>query len=294
MATSMIEVGGAHLCVDTFGRPGDPTILLIGGATASMDWWEPDFCRLLADAGRFVVRYDHRDTGQSTGSPLGSPAYTGEDLSTDPLRVLDGLGVASAHLVGVSMGGGIAQDLAVRAPARLLSLTLVATTAALQRSGTSPLPAPEPRLAATFDVTDADPDWTDQRAVVDRMVEVNRIYAGSVGFEEPRVRQISRIVVGRTPDVAASVSNHWLVVGGGEDEEPPAMAAIGQPTLVLHGSEDPLFPLPHGEALAAEIPGARLLVLEGMGHEVPPRAFWDVVVPAVVAHTDPPTSASVS
>ena len=116
------------------------------------------------------------------------------------------------------------------------------------------------------------------------MAEVHRTYAGSVGFEESRVREISRAVVRRTPDVAASVSNHWLVIGGGDDGVSHTMAEIVQPTLVLHGSEDPMFPLSHGEALAAEIPDARLVVLEGMGHEEPPRAFWDVVVPAVLAH----------
>jgi pimeloyl-ACP methyl ester carboxylesterase len=285
MAISMIPVGDVQLCVETFGQPGDPAILLIGGATSSMDWWEADFCQLLADGGRFVIRYDHRDTGQSTGSPLGHPAYTGEDLGTDPLRVLDGLGIAAAHLVGVSMGAGISQDLAVRFPDRVLSLTLIATTAAFERADTSPLPPPEPRIAASFEDPEPDPDWTDEDAVVDRMVEVHRTYAGSVGFDEARVREISRSVIDRTPDVAASVSNHWQVIGGGEDEEPHTMAEIRQPTLVLHGSEDPMFPLPHGEALAASIPGASLVVLEGMGHEMPPRAFWDVVVPAVLRNT---------
>lgn len=284
MTLSLVPAGEAHLCVQAFGRFDDPAVLLIGGATSSMDWWEPDFCRRLADAGRFVIRYDHRDTGQSSSSPLGSPAYSGDDLTLDALRVLDGLGVGAAHLVGVSMGGGMAQDLAVRFPARVLSLTLVATTAAFERAHPTALPPPEARLAASFEDPPADPDWSDDDAVVERMVQVQGEYAGSLGFDEERVREIAREVVRRTTNVAASVSNHWLVVGGGDDS-PRTMAEIRQPTLVLHGTEDPLFPLPHGEALAAEIPGAVLLPLEGMGHEVPPRAFWDVVVPALVTHT---------
>lgn len=286
MTVSLVPAGAAHLCVQTFGRYGDPAVLLIGGATSSMDWWEPDFCRRLADAGRFVVRYDHRDTGQSSSSPLGSPEYSGDDLTTDVMRVLDGLGVQAAHLVGVSMGGGMAQDLAVRFPHRVLSLTLVATSAAFERAHPTDLPPPEPRLRSGFEHPPADPDWSDQEAVVDRMVAVHREYAGSVGFDEDRVREISRGVVARTTNVAASVSNHWLVVGGG-DGEPHDMAEIEQPTLVLHGTEDPLFPLAHGEALANEIPGATLVRLQGMGHEVPPRAFWDVVVPVLLAHTSP-------
>jgi pimeloyl-ACP methyl ester carboxylesterase len=283
MTESMVQVGDAELCVDTVGDPDDPAVLLMGGATSSMDWWEPEFCEQLAAAGRFVIRFDNRDTGRSTASPVGEPAYTGADLSADPLRILDALGVRRAHLVGVSMGGGIAQDLAVEHPDRVLSLTLIATTAAFDRADPTPLPPPEPRIAATFEQDD-DADWDVEEAVVEKMVEVNRLFAGSL-FDEDTTRAISRHVVQRTRDVQASVTNHWLVVGGGDEGASHTMADIDTPTLVLHGTEDPMFPLPHGEALAAEIRGARLLPLEGMGHEVPPRPLWDVVVPAIVEHT---------
>ena len=182
------------------------------------------------------------------------------------------------------MGGGIAQDIAVQHPERVLSLTLIATTTAFERSDPAPLPPPEPRVAATFEPTQQELDWSDRDAVVDRMVEEHRPFAGSLGLDEERVRAISRIVVDRTPDVEASVTNHWIVVGGGEGD-PHTMAEIDTPTLVLHGTDDPLFPLPHGQALAAEIRGARLVTLEGMGHEVPPRVLWDAVVAEIVAHT---------
>src|SRR4051812_8470256 len=222
MPVSMVPVGDAELCVDTFGAPGDPAVLLMGGATSSMDWWEPEFCERIASAGRYVIRFDNRDTGESTTSPVGEPAYTGADLSADPLRLLDALHVSRAHLVGVSMGGGIAQDIAVQHPDRVLSLTLIATTAAFERAATTPLPPPEPRLAATFEQDD-DLDWNDADAVVDQMVEVHRVYAGSLGVDEDRVRAISRAVVERTRNVRASVTNHWIVVGGGEGD-PHTMA----------------------------------------------------------------------
>ena len=279
----MLPISDAELCVDTFGDRHDPAVLLIAGATSSMDWWEPELCERIAGAGRFVIRYDHRDTGESSTSPVGEPSYTGADLSADPLRLLDALHISQAHLVGVSMGGGIAQDIAVQHPDRVLSLTLIATTAAFERADTTPLPPPEPRLAAISEQED-ELDWDDADAVVDQMVEVHRVYAGSLGVDEDRVRTISRAVVERTRDVRASVTNHWIVVGGGEGE-PHTMAEIQVPTLVLHGTDDPFFPLAHGRALAAEIAGARLLPLEGMGHEMPPRALWDVVVPAIVEHT---------
>ena len=177
MPVSMVKVGDAELCVDTYGEPGDPAVLLMGGATSSMDWWEPGFCERIASAGRFVIRFDNRDTGQSTTCPVGEPSYTGADLSNDPLRILDALGIERAHLVGVSMGGGIAQGIAVEHPERVLSLTLIATSAAYERSDPTPLPPPEPRVAATFEQDD-DLDWDDPDAVVDQMVEVHRVYAG--------------------------------------------------------------------------------------------------------------------
>ena len=285
MVISTISLGDAELCVDTFGSAIDPAVLLMGGATSSMDWWEPEFCERLAAAGRFVIRFDNRDTGQSTSWPAGEPSYTGADLSADPLRILDAQGIASAHLVGVSMGGGIAQDIAVQHPDRVRSLTLIATTAAFDRIATLPLPPPEARLASTFerDASD-DIDWQDEEACIAAMVDVQRLYTGARWFDEDRVRAVARMVVGRTRDLRASMTNHWIVIGGG-DEASHSMTEIDVPTLVLHGTEDPLFPFPHGEALASEIPGAALLALEGMGHEVPPRGLWGVVVPAIVEHT---------
>ena len=282
MPESMVPVGDAELCVDTYGDESDPAVLLMSGATSSMDWWEPEFCERIASAGRYVIRFDNRDTGRSTTSPVGEPAYTGADLSADPLRILDALGIDSAHLVGVSMGGGIAQDIAVEHPDRVRSLTLIATTVAFDRADSTPLPPPEPRIMATFE-HQPEVDWNDRDAVVDEMVEAQRPYAGSLGVDEERVRSIAQLVVERAHDVRASVTNHWLVVGG--EGEPHTMAEVHAPTLVLHGEDDPMFPLAHGQALADEIAGARLVVLPGMGHEVPPRTLWDVVIPAIVEHT---------
>jgi pimeloyl-ACP methyl ester carboxylesterase len=273
---------GVDLCVDTFGDPGDPALVLIGGAAASMDYWDAVLCRRLADAGLFVVRYDHRDTGRSTASPAGSPTYTGVDLATDPLRVLDALGIARAHVAGVSMGGGIAQELAAHRPDRMLSVTLIATSPAGERDDDRPLPPPASLLAATFDHPPAEPDWTDRDAVVDHLVATGRPYAGSLGFDEARERRVAGAMVDRTLDVRAATTNHWIVEG---DPAPFRLADIRVPALVLHGTDDPLFPLPHGEALSAGIPDARLVPLPGMGHEYPPPGVWDAVVREVAAHT---------
>jgi pimeloyl-ACP methyl ester carboxylesterase len=283
MTEQLVTVDEVELCLESFGDPADPALLLIGGAASSMDWWDVRFCRRLADAGRFVIRYDHRDTGRSETSPVGKPGYTGVDLTADALRILDALGVRRAHLVGISMGGGIAQELAAQHPDRVRSLTLIATTAAGARADRTPLPGVEPRVAAVFENPPPEPDWTDRAAVVEYVVDAERPFSGALGVDEDRVRGIARIVVDRTRDVAASMSNHWVL----DDSSAPEfrLAEITAPTLVLHGTSDPFFPLAHGRALAYGIPGARLLPLDGMGHEVPPPPTWDVVVPAIVAHT---------
>lgn len=283
MAERLVTVAGVRLCVETFGVPAAPALLLIGGAAASMDWWDVEFCARLADEDRFVIRYDHRDTGRSEVYPVGEPAYSGADLATDPLRVLDALGIARAHVVGLSMGGGIAQQLAAHHPDRLLTATLIATSAAGERVDQTSLLPMDARLAARFAEPAPQPAWHDRAAVVDYLVEGQRAYAGSLGFDEDRVRRLATIVVDRTRDIAASMTNHWTVAGGASARF--RLTEIDVPTMVLHGTADPLFPFGHGEALAAEIPGASLVPLEGMGHEVPPPQLWDLVVAAIVRHT---------
>ena len=281
MSAFLLEVAdGVELCAESFGSPADPTLLLLAGATSSMDWWEVGWCERLAAEGLHVVRYDHRDTGASTTWPAGAPGYSGAELSRDVVRLLDGLGVGAAHLLGVSMGGGLAQDVAVTWPERVLSLTLVATTCAVRRASSTALPGPSPAL---FPDPPGDPDWSSEESVVSAVVEAQRPYAGGLGLDEDTVRAIARRVVRRSRDLRASVVNHWQVVGGEDDGPEHTMAEIDRPTLVVHGSDDPMFPLAHGEALAQEIAGARLVVVPGMGHEHPPRPTWDQLVPEVVA-----------
>lgn len=282
-----VTVGEVELCVETFGTAGEPAIVLIGGAASAMDFWETEFCERLAGGGRFVVRFDLRDTGRSTNYPAGAPAYTGEDLAYDVVGLLDALKIERAHLVGVSMGGGIAQRIGIERPERVASLTLIDTSPATPRGeGDAPLPPPAERLQALFSAEPQSPDWTDRDAVVERFVSDVTNFAGSAGIDEARARELAGQVFDRTTDMAASQTNHWIIEGGS-----PIRGGLGDikaPTLVLHGTEDPLFPLPHGEALAREIAGARLVPLPGVGHEFPPRQVWPIVVPAILAHTAGP------
>jgi pimeloyl-ACP methyl ester carboxylesterase len=281
MVETMVKVNGVELCVDTFGDPDDPAILLIGGAAMSMDWWEEEFCERLAD--RFVIRYDNRDTGRSASWPAGAPGYRGSELVTDAVGVLDALGVAQAHLVGVSMGGGIAQQVALEHPARVASLTLIATSPLTHRPGAPELPPPAEPARAAFANPPPEPDRSDRAAVIEYLVEVERPFRGSLARDEAALRATVGRIVDRTVDIAAATTNHWVMDHG--DPVQSTLDAVAVPTLVLHGTEDSLFPYPHGEALVEEIPGARLIPLVGMGHEVPPRAVWDIVIPALLAHT---------
>lgn len=284
MTEQTMTTDEVELCYQTFGDQADATVLLIAGGAQSMIWWEDDFCARLADAGRHVVRYDHRDTGRSTSSPAGQPSYTWKDLATDPLRILDGLGVEAAHVVGLSLGGGIAQYLALEHPQRIRSLCLHSSSPWVATQHERSLPGPAPQISATFTNPDPEPDWTDRDAVIGYRVDVERPYVGSLGFDEPRVRRLATQEVDRTRDMAASITNHFILGG-----DPPTDARLDQitaPTLVLHGTTDPMFPIEHGEALAAEIPGARLLPLPGVGHQQPPPEVWGLAIPAIVTHTE--------
>ena len=267
-----------ELCIDEHGDPADPLVLLVGGAAASYDFWDVGLCRAIADGGRHVVRYDHRDTGRSTTGTPGSPSYDGNALERDCAALVERLG-APAHLVGLSMGGGIAQSLALRRPELVASLTLVATAAAggVDHAG---LPGPSAELAGWFADPPPDPDWTDREAVVAWSLAAERVFAGP-GFDEPRARAAAGAMFDRSHDPAAA-ANHWLVAGD-DEPEPLDVHRIAVPTLVVHGAQDPVFPLPHAEALAAAVPGARLLVVDGMGHQVPPPAAWPDVVAGVLA-----------
>jgi pimeloyl-ACP methyl ester carboxylesterase len=282
MTESMVHVNGVDLCVETFGDPQAAPILLIAGAAASMDLWHPRFCERLADNGRFVIRYDHRDTGRSVSYPPGEPGYTGPDLVADAAALITAVAHGRAHVVGLSMGGGIAQVLAVEHPDLLLTLTLMSTSPSGPGGPDNGLPPMAERLKAAFAEPAPEPDWDDRAAVVEYLVDAERPFVAEP-YDAELARATARRVVDRTVNLEASVKNHWLIDGG--EETRPGLGEVRTPTLVIHGAEDPLFPPGHAVALSREIAGAELLLLEGVGHQLPPRSTWDVVVPAIVRHT---------
>jgi len=275
-----MQVNGVDLCIETFGDPDTPAILLISGAAASMDLWEAEFCRLLAAGGRFVIRYDHRDTGRSVSYPPGAPGYTGTDLVDDAVGLIDALADGRAHVAGLSMGGGMAQHLAIEYPKRVATLTLMSTSPAGLRGPQIELPPMADRVEAAFAAPPPEPVWTDRAAVVEYLVEGERPFAGLDSFDEAHVREVARRVVDRTVNLESSVKNHWLLEGG-ED----TLGELTAPTLVIHGTEDPFLPPGHALALERGIADAELLLLEGVGHQAPPPSTWDIVVPAILRLT---------
>jgi pimeloyl-ACP methyl ester carboxylesterase len=277
--SELVEVNGVELCVEGIGDRSDPAILLVMGASGSMDWWEDEFCERLAAGSRFVIRYDQRDTGRSVTYEPGAPGYTGDDLIADVLGVLDAFGLARAHLVGISAGGAIAQIVALDNPERIASLTLISTSPS---GGDPDLPGMSGAAAARFADVPV-PDWSDRAAAIDYGVHLARVSAArSRPFDEAAMRALLGRVYDRTRNMESSMKNHYTLEGGERWRE--RLAELRVPTLVMHGDEDPLFPPAHGVALANEIPGATLIELEGMGHELPERV-WDVVIPAILEHT---------
>jgi len=278
VAERMIDVSGVQLCLESFGDPADPPILLIMGVGASMLWWEEGFCRRLAGGGRLVIRYDHRDTGRSVTYEPGRPAYSGTDLVADAVAVLDACGTPAAHLVGVSAGGAFAQLVALDFPKRVLSLVLISTSPATP--GGRDLPPPNEafeRFVSTVEV-----DWSDRESVIQYLVGYQRVLAADRRpFDERAARDLVHRDVERARDFRAA-QNHDLLEEGEPSHKP--LSSITAPTLVIHGTADPMFPVEHGAALAEEIPGARLVTLDGAGHGVD-RADWEAIVRAVVNHT---------
>jgi pimeloyl-ACP methyl ester carboxylesterase len=278
VAERMIEANGVELCTEAFGDPGDPPVLLVMGISASMLWWEEGFCELLAEGGRFVLRYDHRDTGRSVIYEPGRPRYTGSDLVADAVGVLDAYGLVRAHVVGVSAGGAFAQLLALGYPDRVLSLALISTSPAT--GGQRSLPSATERFGDFL--ASAEVDWSDRESVIEYLVSYERMLAGGVRpFDEAAWRELVRRDVERARNIAAS-QNHAMIPEGDVPSEPISSLAV--PTLVIHGTADPMFPLEHGQALADEIPGTRLLTLDGAGHGVD-RADWKPIARAILEHT---------
>ena len=268
-----------HIEHESLGDPSHPAIVLIMGLGMQLVAWPDSFCNALVARGFRVIRFDNRDVGLSGRTPgrkrpnlvlamaaaalhlpVRSP-YTLEDMAGDTTGLMDRLGIASAHIVGASMGGMIAQVLAAKFPQRVLSLTSIMST-----SGNRKLSRPSKAAGKALLIRPADPD--DKELVIEHLVHAFGVI-GSPGYPSTREELRSRIgrAVRRAYDPAGVARQLVAVIAAGDRRK--QLKEIKAPTMVIHGADDPLVPLAAGRDTAAHIPGARLEVIEGMGHDFP-------------------------
>lgn len=281
--------GDVDLCFETFGRSKDPTILLIMGLGGPMNWWHPQFCQQLADRGFQVVRYDNRDTGRSTWLRQhrvrrsdavraflgrGSAPYSLSDMAADAAAILDELRVKAAHVVGISMGGMIGQTLALDHPERVLSLTSIMSTTG-QRTVGWQHPKLLPNLLAP---ADRSPEgYAANSAKVWR-----RIGSPGYPFDEEELLARARETYERGY-TNSGVLRHMLAVLT-QPNRTRALSTLAIPTTVIHGRQDPLVHPSGGRATARAVPGAELLEIDGMGHDLP-EPLWPTIIDAIVRTT---------
>jgi pimeloyl-ACP methyl ester carboxylesterase len=258
-----VRANGVDLGIESFGRVDDPLVLLAGGTT--MLSWPDALCERLAAGGRRVVRYDLRDCGASTTHDPANPGYDLRDLAADAAALVEALDAGTAHLAGIGVGGMVTQVAALDHPAVFSALTLVGTRPVAPGPVDADLPDHDPAVMGAL-FSRPMPDWTDRDAVT----AFAAAGAEPMGNDPDEARETAARIWDRTPsnDPAIRLANHLGTVFSRLDCTPRWRDRLGElalPTLVIHGRTDPFFPVGNGEALAAAIPGARLLVLDDMG-----------------------------
>jgi pimeloyl-ACP methyl ester carboxylesterase len=279
MNPKVVHASGISLLTESAGSPEDPAVLLIMGAMASGVWWPEEFCEALAGRGRFVIRYDHRDTGGSTSYPPGEAGYTVEDLADDAMRVLDGHGIERAHVAGMSLGGYLAQLLALKCPERVVSITLIASE---RLAAADPaLPGISPAVGH-YHARAAELDWSDHDAVTAYQVGAWQLLAGTAHpFDENLIRRMAADELARTKNPLTAFNHASLGDAHGWIDR---LDEIRVPALIIHGTEDIVLPYAHALALRDALPHATLLTLTGTGHELP-RGDWPRILDAIERHT---------
>ena len=288
MAEQIANVGdGLELCFETFGDEGDPAMLLVMGLGTQMLGWPDAFCERLAARGFRVIRYDNRDVGCSTHFSAHRPPtvrqlllrdrtcapYTLADMADDGIRLLDHLGIDTAHVAGISMGGMIAQTMAARHPDRVLSLASIMSNTGHRWRG-----MPGLRAYPIFLRKPA----RDQAAAIDSVIATFRLI-GSPGFpvDEDELRAIAERSYARGFDPAGSGRQLAAIIAAGD--RTAEVATITAPTVVIHGTKDVMVTPSGGKATARAIPGAQLVMIDGMGHDLP-RDLWDRIIGLVAGN----------
>jgi len=283
------QANGITLEYESFGRASDPAVLLIMGFSAQMTMWPVAFCKGLAERGFRVVRFDNRDIGKSThltnlgapnvpeammkmmsGQPVAAP-YQLEDMAKDSVALLDALGIDSAHIVGASMGGMIAQIVAAKHPKHTRSLVSIMST-----TGNRSLPQAKPEAMAAITVPPASDSREDRIAAGMKAWRV----IGSPAYPATDAELLESVsaMVDRVPYEPTGIARQLLAIVAAAPRN-DLLKALKAPALVLHGADDPLLPVECGKDTAASIPGAKLEILPGVAHD-----FTDALVPVYLEH----------
>jgi pimeloyl-ACP methyl ester carboxylesterase len=276
---------GIELCYQTWGDPSDEPMLLVMGLSSPLTWWDPELCSMLARRGYYVITLDNRDVGRSTkmrervtrrmlvralAGRRVRPPYTLVDMAHDAVGLLDHLGVDSAHVVGVSMGGMIAQSLAIEAPARVRSLTSIMSTTGKRTVGWI-----DPRLMPILlrPLRPGLESYERTSLAIWRMI-------GSPGYPrtDERTLEIARATYARGISPTGSLRQMMAILT--QPNRASRLHSLRMPTLVIHGTSDRMVHVSGGRATAAAIPGAELLLIEGMGHDLSPE-LYDTYVDAI-------------
>ena len=278
---------------ETFGDPSSPAILLIAGLSAQLIYWDEEFCKRLAQAGLYVIRFDNRDAGLSTkldaaGVPDMSdilrklmsrqkvtPPYTIEDMAADAVGLLDALNIEKAHICGMSMGGMIAQSLAIHYPQRVLSLTSIYST-----TGNPQLPQPKPEVMSLL----LTPPPRDRDLFIQFELDLFRALTGPrFGFDEKWIRE----TMGKAYDRSyyPQGTGRQLVAVMTQSNRKAELQNLKVPTLIIHGDSDPLVSVEAAQDAADAVPGAELIILEGMGHDLPHGPAWTQIADHIIAYT---------
>lgn len=284
---AVVEANGLRLEYDTFGEPDHPPVLLIMGLAAQMVAWDEGFCTRLAARGFRVIRFDNRDIGRSTwldhepvpdlrrllrGEAVPVP-YRLDDMAADTLALMDALGVQSAHLVGVSMGGMIAQAAAIRAPERVRTLTSIMST-----TGEPDLPKPKRGALGALMI----PAPRAREPYLRHSVRVWRVLNGPrIAVDRRRTRSLAELAYDR--GIHRAGVGRQLAAILASPHRGDALRSLDVPSLVIHGDQDPLIPLEAGIRTAERIPAARLEVIPDLGHALP-APLWERIVDRVARH----------
>lgn len=269
MTVCTANVGDVEICYETIGDPSGRPLLLIMGLGAQMHWWEDPFCAALTERGFYVVRYDNRDCGRSSsmsgrvsvaGTFLGltRAPYELHHMAADAAGLLDHLGLEAAHVAGASMGGMIAQTLAIRHPRRVLSLTSIMST-----TGSPLVGWPSPRAGLRLFRKRA----ATREEFLDEAMRTWRLLAADYPVDPDRIRTLA----GKSYDVGLNPGGYYRHVGAvtAAFDRTALLRRLAMPALVVHGTKDPLIHVSGGRATAKAIPDADLLLIEGMGHDLP-------------------------